>query len=166
MKKILSLMTAILICIGMISPVFASDRILEKLDSGIESKIDYYDLYLMGGDNNFKGYYNRGAGVRTRMEILDVAEALCNSGIEYCLSNLMEYDPEYVDGSFIDVSAVSRMRCDGLVEYAYETRGVRLQGTDAFWDISTVQGQKQHNVANFMQPRTQAQIMRIVDANP
>lgn len=50
------------------------------------------------------------------------------------------------------------MRCDGVVEYSYETNGIRVYGPDASWDISYNDTNTQNlHGANRITPKKQAQ---------
>lgn len=115
--------------------------------------------------NKFQGYYNRGAGTRTRMEILDLARELTHEGIQYSDIYLLEHGSEGPDSMKITIPEITGMRCDGVVEFCYEEVGVRIQGSASNWDITTIGGCAWHHLGNLLTPKTQASIMNLVDAN-
>jgi hypothetical protein len=39
-------------------------------------------------------------------------------------------------GSRVESHEITKMRCDGVVEYVFEWYGFRVQGSDALWDVT------------------------------
>lgn len=79
----------------------------------------------------------------TAYDIFYTAHDLTNESIAYTFSPMLRTSKSY---GTIEPSDITKIRCDGVVEYCYEYNGVRLQGlsSDNLWNISTVQGAENH----------------------
>ena len=121
--------------------------------SGSPENVDYVDYNkFMGGNNVFKGYRKvSGMTNSQRNKVVDIATDLVFEGIPYTFTALMT---ARIGKGIIEPSAILKMRCDGVVEYSYEYNGMRVQGTDSDWNISTDSGSQNHN-AIAMTPKRQ-----------
>lgn len=79
----------------------------------------------------------------TAYDIFYTAHDLTNESIAYTFSPMLRTSKS---SGTIEPSDITKIRCDGVVEYCYEYNGVRLQGlsSDNLWNISTVQGAENH----------------------
>lgn len=64
------------------------------------------------------------------------ALSLANERIAYVFANPIRYSISSIATDKYPVSDIVAIRCDGLVEYAYEYNNIRVYGNDTYWDIS------------------------------
>lgn len=83
--------------------------------------------------------------------IFYTADDLATEGIPYTAVNLISVSLLALTN--IAVSDISKIRCDGFVEYAYEYNNIQLQGS-TYWNISTYLGAMNHD-GLLMTPTTQ-----------
>lgn len=105
-------------------------------------------LGFMGEETNPKGYYRPKSTVLTaaqRDAVCEVAGDIANEHIEYQASSQIDYASISNSGGQYSVSDIVAIRCDGLVEFAYEYNGIRVFGEDDIWDIT------EKRIANFVE---------------
>lgn len=105
--------------------------------------------------NDMGEFYLSSVSQSTAYNIFFTAHDLTNEGIAYTFSPMLRTSKS---SGKIEPSDITKIRCDGVVEYCYEYNGVRLQGPNDStntWDISTVIGAEYHP-ATYL-PSAQAQ---------
>ena len=117
---------------------------------------------FMGGNNTYLGNY--AVYVPNRDDVITYAVSLMGRSyvIPSFLSLLETYYPEshYSGKTYHSSSDIAKVRCDGLVEWAYEYGGYKvMQINSSVWDISTVAALRYHNSLNNMWPSTQKNVM-------
>ncbi len=81
-----------------------------------------------------------------RESILETCENLVDMEIDYIVGDLLDSTVTPWDGN---INHIDQLRCDGFVEFAYETNSIRLFGPDEWWDITASQGNlDKHNKVN------------------
>ncbi len=118
------------------------------VDSGTETVLHVSDLFnsLNKGNkadflngNAFIGYYRPNINLTTniQLQIINILNALYSrrDKINYVLSEQIVYDDADHNGK-VNLSEVKKLRCDGLVEYAYEYYGIKIYGDESTWNIS------------------------------
>lgn len=108
-------------------------------------------------DNIFMGIYGKNTGTRTREDIMNVAWSLLPEDIGYTVVQPLTYKLGH--SGEIEPQHINNLRCDGVTEYSYEARGVRILGTDKFWDISQTSGANTHVGATVFTPSKQAKAL-------
>lgn len=93
--------------------------------------------------NDMGEFYLSTVSQSTAYDIFYTAHDLTNEAIAYTFSPMLRASKS---SGTIEPSDITKIRCDGVVEYCYEYNGVRLQGlsSDNLWNISTVQGAEYH----------------------
>lgn len=93
--------------------------------------------------NDMGEFYLSTVSQSTAYDIFYTAHDLTNESIAYTFSPMLRTSKS---SGTIEPSDITKIRCDGVVEYCYEYNGVRLQGlsSDNLWNISTVQGAEYH----------------------
>ena len=99
--------------------------------------------------------YKYGMTYDDSQKVLNMARYFALSrDIPYTLYYLMEYNG--YSGSYIYRENVSKLRCDGLVEYCYEWYNFPVQtDVNGNWDISNINSVNYHQIAYGMSPITQ-----------
>ena len=89
----------------------------------------------------------KGANRRSlRKSILETCHNLVDLDIDYTPGDILNSTVTPWDGN---ISHIDELRCDGFVEFAYETNSIRLFGPDEWWDITASQGNlDEHNKVN------------------
>ena len=93
-------------------------------------------------------------------------KALALIGTPYVFTNPIEYSI-LNDGSTIQPSIITKIRCDGVIEYTYEYFGYKVGGGNTYWNISI------NNSTNFnahsginITPKTQCEnLLQIVETS-
>lgn len=110
---------------------------------------------FLDGNNDKGELYKSSVSQSTAYDIFYTAHDLTNEGIAYSYSPMLRSSKS---SGKIHPSDITKIRCDGVVEYCYEYNGVRLQGPDDStntWDISTAFGADYH--PGSFRPSLQAQ---------
>ena len=107
-----------------------------------------------GATNNFMGVYGTNTGTRTRGNITELGQDLLIEAINYTFYPMLTHNASS-SAETIKPENILKIRCDGVTEYCYEFWGVRLQGSDGRWDISTPNGAKYHNQVTYS-PKNQS----------
>lgn len=109
---------------------------------------DTFDAFLTDSDGVEQGdrdeFYMSSVSQSTAYDIFFTAHDLTNEAIPYTFSPMLRTSKA---SGRIEPSDITKIRCDGVVEYCYEYNGVRLQGPNDSantWDISTVIGAENH----------------------
>lgn len=115
-------------------------------------KVVRYDTYNTFKDGNTpKGEYCMSdMTLSDHMNVFFTAEDLVDEGIPYTFLSILTTSK---GGGNIEPSDITKIRCDGVVEYCYEYNGIRLQG-GAYWNIATYLGALNHDSV-LMSPKTQ-----------
>ena len=112
-------------------------------------------------NNNFVAYYkpNQSITDNKRDAVTATARSLAADFIAYSLIQQIHYDDGNPNGkTFVGVSDIYELRCDGVVEYCYEYNNIRIYGNDAYWDISRWGfNYKDHHAGLKVTPKIQAQ---------
>ena len=123
---------------------------------GPDNVVEYGTFTEFLDGNNDKGeLYKSSVSQSTAYDIFYTAHDLTNEGIAYSYSPMLRSSKS---SGKIHPSDITKIRCDGVVEYCYEYNGVRLQGPDDStntWDISTAFGADYH--PGSFRPSLQAQ---------
>lgn len=101
-----------------------------------------------GSANKIKGIYGLSLSSAQRDNIKVIGRRLVSENIGYTFLNMIGYSPSTVTGKWIYASDIVSLRCDGVVEYAYEYCGHKLQGSSTTWDISNVNDVPWHSTIN------------------
>lgn len=92
------------------------------------------------GNAQFMGTYRPKAGISSsgRDNVKSMSARLASDRIAYVFDKQMEVNSS-IYGSKVTVAPadITKMRCDGVVEYCYEYYGYRVYGNDSYWNIST-----------------------------
>lgn len=110
---------------------------------------------FLDGNNDKGELYKSSVSQSTAYDIFYTAHDLTNEGIAYSYSPMLRSSKS---SGKIHPSDITKIRCDGVVEYCYEYNGVRLQGPNDStntWDISTALGADYH--PGTFRPSLQAQ---------
>lgn len=133
-----------------------SKPVVQASGFGHVVKLDSWSNFING--NNFKGVYKPKTYISSyyRDRVAAKACELENYDIGYNLAYQVWYDTNQV-GSKVDPWEIGSMRCDGVVEYAYEYYGYRIYGSNANWNIASnnLYAREEHS-GNAVSPRTQA----------
>lgn len=98
-----------------------------------------YTGFLDG--NTSKGYYRPSSTTLTssqRDAVYSTALSIANERIGYVLSTPIRYSISSTATNKYPVSDIIAIRCDGVVEYAYEYNNIRVFGGNTYWNISKV----------------------------
>jgi hypothetical protein len=112
------------------------------------------------GSNGFKGVYKPKAGLSNveRGYALTTGRALASENIPYNVRYQLNYSSDLY-GKWVRTYEITSMRCDGLVEYAYEWNDIRVYGSieNNLWNISWGDEEiwKHHSYFNIT-PKSQA----------
>lgn len=106
--------------------------------------------------NKFKGIYKpKNVTINSVIANRLSSKARELIGIQYTFMNQLE-TTNNVSGSWIDPLEISRIRCDGVIEYIYEWYGYRVGGGDGKWDITYNNSQNYNEHKGFnITPRSQ-----------
>lgn len=120
-------------------------------------KRDTWESFMDG--QNFQGVYrhpNKSAFNYAKDYIVDLARCLAAENIEYTLFHQVDYNTPL--GDWVLPEDITKMRCDGVVEYCYEYHGLRVYGPEKTWDI-TLSNEINHDVHSgiMITPKNQAQ---------
>ncbi|MCX7571008.1 hypothetical protein OS242_13745 [Tumebacillus sp. DT12] len=115
-------------------------------------QLSTWDSFIAG--NNYIGSFWNPNGTESKASsILNTAAAMdADPGITYTLYDMLNY--ESTAGTYITVDEITDIRCDGVVEYAYEWNNVWVwgrssdgttSGTPQHHDISLTSYTSEHN---------------------
>ena len=93
-------------------------------------------------------------------------KAMTLIGISYYLLGQIKYT--YLnDGSTIQPSIITNIRCDGVVEYVYEYYGYRVGGSDSYWNISinSLGNKNEHSSFNITPKKQNENLLYRVSTN-
>ena len=65
------------------------------------------------------------------------ARFLKDEQIPYTVYHQVDYNVS-TSGTWVDLSEITKIRCDGVIEYTYEWYGFRVYGGDSDWDVTKV----------------------------
>lgn len=124
--------------------------------TGKTTGFDTFDTFMRNSSGVSQGYvgerYMSSMTNSDHYNIFYTAVDLANEAIPYTFVNMISI------GLFAptnyDISDIEKIRCDGFVEYAYESNGIKLQGDYSNWDISTASGAVNHNALE-LTPKSQ-----------
>lgn len=123
-------------------------------------KYDSWNNFLFG--NTFQGYRQPKSGISSagRDKVKAMGRRLRTENISYTFLREVQVPSTIFKQNYIWPEDITKIRCDGVVEYAYEWHGYKLQGGD-FWDISKahVSYYEAHN-SNFVTPKKQFYAMK------
>lgn len=71
----------------------------------------------------------------SRDNFVYMGRRLKDEQIPYSLLYQVEYNTSTA-GTWVDPNEVTKMRCDGVVEYVYEWYGFRVYGSNTYWDVT------------------------------
>lgn len=97
-----------------------------------------YSEFLNG--NSFMGGYRKTTSTSTRNKIVATSKEMVEEAISYTLFSLITHNASSSDIE-IGISNLQNVRCDGFVEYAYESNGQIIRGGN----ISTYYGAESDN---------------------
>jgi len=113
---------------------------------------------FMGGNNTYKGVYKPKSGITSagRDLVTGTSRQLRLQSIPYSALNMLS-PVSGLTGTWIYPYYIATIRCDGVVEYAYEWNNYVIGG-GTNWDISanTSAARSAHNLSNIT-PKKQAQ---------
>ncbi|TCX48938.1 hypothetical protein [Dehalobacter sp. 14DCB1] len=94
---------------------------------------DTWDNFIL--DDTFKGVYRPNSGITStgRDSVIGMGRVLTTEGLGYTPLCQIDY---YMNGTWVESSELTSIRCDGVVEYCYEWYGYRIFGSDSYWDIT------------------------------
>lgn len=140
--------------------------------SSYTSPVEYGSYSDFIGGNNFIGYYCPKSTVTVAQRNLIISTAKClkqhsdAKEIKYRASGQIDYS-NYTTMNFygrantkvIMPNNITRLRCDGFVEYCYEYNNIRISGSDSYWNIAIAEtpNQNWHNSSlSVISPKIQA----------
>ncbi|MDR2513708.1 MAG: hypothetical protein LBD02_00680 [Christensenellaceae bacterium] len=144
----------------------ASYSVIQASGSGKTVGLVTWSTFMNSGSasNTFKGVYrpNQFISSLTRDNAAAMANQLKNLSLPYCLAQILQYSAP-VSNTWVGITNLIAMRCDGVVEWCYEYLGYTIYGgTD--WDIS--RNLPQNQVAHLTEmPQTQAGVMTKVQSS-
>lgn len=97
-----------------------------------------YSEFLDG--NSFMGGYRKTTNTSTRNKIVATSNEMVEEAISYTVFSLITHNASSSDKE-ISISNLQNVRCDGFVEYAYESNGQIIRGGN----ISTYYGAESDN---------------------
>ena len=108
--------------------------IIHAVGSNGTVKFDHWSNFL--GNNNYLGIYRpKNVSMTSTIQNSFVAKARELRGISYTvLDQIFYYIPE--TKMWVYPENITKLRCDGVVEYVYEWYGYRVGGADGKWDIT------------------------------
>lgn len=87
------------------------------------------------GNNSYLGIYKpKAATMSSSLQNTFIAKARELRGISYNVLDQIVYSAG--DSIWVRPEHISKLRCDGVVEYVYEWYGFRVGGADGKWDIT------------------------------
>jgi len=108
--------------------------IIHIAGSGYVVQKDTWGSFIFG--ENYKGICKpNGCSMNTANKYNFVATAETLYGLPYTFVNQIYYDLSS-SNYLVYPSMISSIRCDGVVEYAYEWYAYRVGGPDNYWDIT------------------------------
>ena len=109
--------------------------------------------------NTFKGFYYPKSGVPTSAKrdlIKAMGKSLIDENILY--TPIQQIDYKVTDSTWVLPSDITKIRCDGVVEYCYEYYGFRIFGNDTYWNISRMgSAYKSHHALATVTPKKQSE---------
>lgn len=133
--------------------------------SGFGTTVQQVSWATFLGGGTYKGVYKpTSAGLvnTDKIKIRDTARSLFNKSIDYTVAYQLEIKASVLNNSSrlntkLQSSDIDAMRCDGVVEYAYEYNNIRIFGDNNYWNISivSIQCQNHHNIISIT-PNKQA----------
>lgn len=127
--------------------------------NGSTTEFVSYVKFLNG--QNPKGYYRPQSTTMTaakRDAVTRTAGELANAHIQYVFASPIQYSLDSSATFRYPVRDIVAVRCDGFVEYAYESNGIKVYSyaDSTYWDISRVGGAYQEDHF-FMTPKKQVE---------
>ncbi|WP_265975986.1 hypothetical protein [Brucella intermedia] len=123
--------------------------------------VRYAELSEFNDGNTFMGIYNKSSLTSTnRDDIKTVGRRLVSENISYTFFNMIEHT---ATGTWIYATDITKLRCDGVVEFAYEYNGFQLQSFGSSWDVSKVSDAGAHNAATTSPRRQSWQLTKYAD---
>ena len=122
---------------------YTSEAFIHATKGSVVDKVNW-DTFIVKNSNatyknEFMGYY-RPMTTMSKTDknlVLATARALASSDISYTAILQMDYPTDNPKNqSYVYVADITDMRCDGVVEYSYESNGIRIYGNVVYWDIS------------------------------
>lgn len=121
-----------------------------------------YNTFLNG--QNFMGYYQPSSlssyGTIQRNYVVSSALTMANLHIPYVFFTMIEYYSIPSSQTHYKMTDIKTIRCDGVVEFCFETNGIRVCGpsSNSSWDITMNNSLAQTRHAGFaLTPKEQAQ---------
>lgn len=144
--------------------------VVHAVGPGTNVSFGMWSDFLAG--KTFMGYYQPKSELLTnskRDAVTATARRLAADFIGYTVNMQMNYpiiDPP--PKPFVQVSDISTIRCDGVIEYCYEYNNIRIYGDNVTWDISRwSEANKALHGLPFITPKVQARnYMTLLDKNP
>lgn len=96
-----------------------------------------------------------GITISQKIAVHDNGLALLNRNYTYTITNLLQAN--YTSHDYVEAADITKIRCDGVIEWCYEKESWRLMGTSTNWDISYYWNVSSHTLINGMTPSVQAQ---------
>lgn len=141
----------------MVEPTRTNSKpVVHAPGTGSSVKADSWTNYMNG--NSFVGVYRPKTSPSSGQRDLFVglARSLGTQNISYNLAYQIYYNTS-TTGTWVAVSDISSMRCDGVVEYVYEWYGFRVYGSNAYWDITKNDyWVRNHHSGNAVTPKIQS----------
>ncbi|HJB27040.1 MAG TPA: hypothetical protein H9662_10610 [Firmicutes bacterium] len=133
----------------------ASYPVIHHSGSGY-AKRDTWAAFMDG--KNYMGIYRpkKAPNAAAFDSFVATGRKLASDNISYTLLNQLEYNTY---SNWVYTSDITKIRCDGVVEYCYEWNNYRVYGADDCWDICypSTRNKMEHSGVGSINPKIQAQ---------